>query len=72
MAIDKLEDAVGGQRKLAEYLGRPKTHVGDLKQSAQVHRHAETQGRVVLDHLQRLARAKEIAELYVAKRSANA
>lgn len=65
VAIEKLENAAGGERKLAEYLGRPKAYVGDLKQSAQVHRHAETSGRVVLDHTQRFARAKEIVELYL-------
>lgn len=69
VAIEKLENVVGGERKLAEYLGRPKAYVGDLKQSAQVHRHAETQGRVVLDHTQRLARAKEILELYLVEAS---
>jgi hypothetical protein len=69
VAIEKLENAVGGERKLAEYLGRPKAYVGDLKQSAQVHRHADTRGRVVLDHTQRLARAKEIVELYLVEAS---
>lgn len=72
VAIEALENAVGGERKLAEYLGRPKAYVGALKQSAQVHRHAETQGRVVLDHTQRLARAKEIVELYLVEASQGA
>lgn len=65
VAIETLENAVGGERGLIEFIGKAKTYVGDLKQSAQVHRHAATQGREVLNGAQRLARAREIVELYI-------
>jgi hypothetical protein len=32
MAIEKLENAVGGERRLAELLGQPRPYIGDLKQ----------------------------------------
>lgn len=65
VAIETLENAVGGERELAKYISKSKPFVGDLKQSAQIHRHAATHGREVLNGAQRLARAREIMDLYL-------
>lgn len=68
IAIEKLENAAGGERGLIELLNRPKTFIGDIKQSLQSHRHASTNANTKFNHQQCLARAKEIIEVYVTQR----
>ena len=66
VVIEKLENAAGGERKLIELLGQPKAYIGDLKQSLQLHRHAETQARIKLNYRQCLERTTKIIEVYIA------
>jgi hypothetical protein len=73
VAIEQLENAAGGERRLLELLEKPKSYVSDLKQSAaQGYWHAASTRREVIDHVQRLARAQEIVGLYITKRAASA
>jgi hypothetical protein len=65
IVIEKLENAAGGERKLIELLGQPKAYIGDLKQSLQLHRHAETQARIKLNYQQCLERTTKIIEMYI-------
>ena len=66
VVIEKLENAAGGERKLIELLGQPKAYIGDLKQSLQLHRHAETQARIKLNYRQCLERTTKVIEMYIA------
>lgn len=66
VAIEKLKNAAGDERKLIELLGQPKAYIGDLKQSLQPHRHAETQARIKLSYQQCLERTTKIIEMYIA------
>lgn len=68
VAVEKLENAVGGEKKLVEMLGQPKAYVGDLKQSLQSHRHAATHAQTKLDHQECLTRTTELIERYIAER----
>ncbi len=68
IAIEKLENAVGGEKDLINYLGRSRVYISDLKQSLQHHRHAVSQAQIKLSYQQCLARAAEIIEGYVVKR----
>jgi hypothetical protein len=66
MAIEKLENAVGGERRLAELLSQPRPYIGDLKQSLQFHRHAATNAQLRLNPQQCLERTTKIIEMYIA------
>ncbi len=68
IAIEKLENAVGGERPLRDFLGEPRAYIGDLKQSVQFHRHAATQAQANLNQQQCLIRTTEIIEKYIALR----
>ncbi len=68
IAIEKLENAANGERGLIQLLNRPKAFIGDIKQSLQSHRHASANANIRFNHQQRLARTKEIIELYIAQR----
>jgi hypothetical protein len=68
IAVEQLENAAGGERPLASLLEVPKTYIGDLKQSLQMHRHAATQAQQKLNHGQCLERATEIIKQYIARR----
>ncbi len=67
VAIEKLENVVGGERKLIDFYGRPRAYISDLKQSLQQHRHAETQAHIKLNYQQCLERATDIIERYMAQ-----
>jgi hypothetical protein len=68
IAIEKLENASGGERGLINFLGQPRAYIGDLKQSVQRHRHATTQAQADLNHQQCLERATDIIEKYITLR----
>jgi len=68
VAIEKLENASGGERGLINFLGQPRVYISDLKQSVQQHRHATTQAQAILNHQQCLKRATEIIEQYITLR----
>jgi len=68
VAIEKLENASGGERGLINFLGQPRAYISDLKQSVQQHRHATTQAQANLNHQQCLERATEIIEKYITLR----
>lgn len=65
VAIETLRNAVGGEQQLIALLGKPAPFVKDLMQSSQTYRHASTQATEKLDHAERLARAREIMDLYL-------
>jgi len=68
IATEKLENAVGGERRLAELLGQSRTYVSALKQSLQPHRHAATQAQSRFNHRECLTRMAEIIEKYITLR----
>lgn len=68
IAIEKLENATGGERGLISFLGQPRAYISDLKQSIQQHRHATTQAQAILNHQKCLKRATEIIEEYITLR----
>ncbi|MGH2638566.1 MAG: hypothetical protein ACRDF4_04695 [Rhabdochlamydiaceae bacterium] len=68
VAIEKLENAIGGERKLIASLGQSRPYISDLKQSLQQYRHAETQAQIKLSYQQCLERATEIIKKYIAQR----
>jgi len=65
IAIEKLENASGGERGLIDLLGQPATYVKHLKHSVQPHRHAAAQAQIRLNHQQCLERSTEIIEKYI-------
>lgn len=65
IAIEKLENALGGEKRLAELLSQPRTYISDLKQSLQFHRHTMTNAQMRLNHQQSLVRATDIIEKYI-------
>ena len=68
IAIEKLENATGGESGLINLLGQPATYVKDLKHSLQPNRHAEPWGQTKLTNRQCLERATEIVEKYITLR----
>lgn len=71
IAVEKLENAVGGEKRLIDFYGRPKAYISDLKQSLQQHRHAETQAHTKLSYRQCLERTTDIIERYIAQQEQN-
>lgn len=68
VAIEKLENASGGERGLIDLIGQPATYIKHLKHSLQPNRHAKPQGQTKLDHRQCLERATGIIEKYITLR----
>jgi hypothetical protein len=68
VAIEKLENASGGERGLIDLIGQSATYIKHLKHSLQPNRHAKPQGQTKLDHRQCLERATEIIEKYITLR----
>lgn len=68
IAIEKLENAAGGEKGLISLLNRPRAYISDLKQSVQQYRHAATQARANLNYQQCMKRATEIVEQYITLR----
>jgi hypothetical protein len=68
VAIEKLENASGGERGLIDLIGQPTTYIKHLKHSLQPNRHAEPWGQIKLDHQQCLERATDIIEQYITLR----
>ena len=68
IAIEKLENASGGERGLIDLIGQPATYIKHLKHSLQPNRHAKPQGQTKLDHWQCLERATGIIEKYITLR----
>lgn len=68
IAIEKLENASGGERGLIDLIGQPTTYIKHLKHSLQPNRHAKPQGQTKLDHRQCLERAIGIIEKYITLR----
>ena len=66
VAIEKLENASGGERGLIDLIGQSATYIKHLKHSLQPNRHAKPQGQTKLDHRQCLERATKIIEMYIA------
>ncbi len=68
VAIEKLENASGGERGLIDLIGQSAAYIKHLKHSLQPNRHAKPQGQTKLDHQQCLERATEIIEKYITLR----
>ena len=68
VAIEKLENASGGERGLIDLLGQPATYVKHLKHSVQPHRHAVAPAQIRLNHQQCLERTTEVIEKYITLR----
>lgn len=68
IALEKLENASGGERGIIALLSQSKAYISDLKQALQQHRHAATLAQAKLNHQECIKRIADIIERYITLR----